>query len=79
VAVVGTVYNCPGAYDGAERYRTSTVVDCRGRMLRTLEGAEYFLGRRAGASPEEKALVTGSELTPTEASALGLLEDLLAV
>ena len=79
VAVVGTVYNCPGAYDGAGEYHTSTVVDCRGRMLRTLEGAEYFLGRRHGADEAEKKGLTGKELGPNEAAALGLLEDLLAV
>lgn len=79
VAVVGTVYNCPGSYDGAEGYKTSTVVDCRGRMLRTLEGAEYFLGRRVGADAEEKAAMIGTALLESEAAALGLLEDLLAV
>lgn len=79
VAVVGTVYNCPGAFDGSENYHTSTVVDCRGRMLRTLEGAEYFLGRRTGADAEEKAAITGDQLVEQEAAALGLLEDLLAV
>ena len=79
VAVIGTVYNCPGAYDGAEGYHTSTVVDCRGRMLRTLEGAEYFLGRRSCADAEEKASMAGGHLLEEEAAALGLLEDLLAV
>lgn len=79
VAVVGTVYNCPGSYDGAGDYHTSTVVDCRGRMLRTLEGAEYFLGRRHGADEAEKLGLTGTELVQNEAAALGLLEDLLAV
>ena len=79
VAVLGTVYNCPGAYDGASDYHTSTVVDCRGRMLRTLEGAEYFLGRRRGADDAEKAALNGKELCTNESAALGLLEDLLAV
>lgn len=77
--MTGTVYNCPGAYDGARGYQTSTVVDCRGRMLRTLEGAEYFLGRRSGSDAEERAALSAEKLEPAEASALGLLEDLLAV
>ena len=48
-------------------------------VLRTLEGAEYFLGRRLGLDAEEKAALTGTQLLEQEAAALGLLEDLLAV
>lgn len=71
----GTVYNCPGAYDGATSHRTSNIVDCSGRMLRTVEGAEYYLGYRKADSVEQRALIQPRELLPDEAKELGLLED----
>ena len=78
-AVTGTVYNCAGAYDGADDHQTSTVVDCKGRMLRTVEGAEYYLGFRKDATPEQRSGMVIGELQNAEGIALGLIDDMLAV
>lgn len=79
VAISGTVYNCPGAYDGETAHRTSAVVKCTGRMLKTVEGAEYYLGYLKDMPKEERSTIK-SELTSDESKALGLLEDrILAV
>jgi hypothetical protein len=75
----GDVFNCPGTFDGQSDHMTSTVVDCGGRLLRTVEGGEYFLGRMAGASDEEWGAIAADALQPAEKAALGLMEDLLAV
>lgn len=76
IALRGTVYNCPGAYDGQTTHRTSTVVDCAARVLRTMEGAEYYLGFQDGQREGLEAGVLSNE----ESKALGLLEDgILAV
>jgi hypothetical protein len=79
VHVVGTVFNCPGAYDGAEAHQTANVVDCRGRMLVTVEGAEYYLGFRAESAANERSTLVAHELGKEESAALGLTEDVLAV
>lgn len=79
ISVVGSVYNCPGAFDGHADHVTSAVVDSRGRMLVTREGAEYFLGVRNGISAEERASMCSDELSQEETAALGLQEDFLAV
>ena len=71
IALTGTVYNCPGAYDGETTHRTSTVVDCAARVLRTMEGAEYYLGFPQGQHEGLEASVLSNE----EAKALGLLEE----
>lgn len=74
VGCSGTVFNCPGAYDGARGHATASVVACAGRLLTTLEGAQYFLGRRHGADADELAAGDG-ELAPAERAALGLEKD----
>ena len=77
IALRGTVYNCPGAYDGQTTHRTSTVVDCAARVLRTMEGAEYYLGFQDGHSSQG---LEAGVLSNEESKALGLLEDgMLAV
>ena len=49
-------------------------------MLRTVEGAEYYLGFHKEMSKEQRSALTPTELTNDEAKALGLLEDkILAV
>ena len=78
-SVVGTVFNCPGAYDGNDNHRTATVVDCRGRLLVTIEGAEYYLGYRANTAKEDRHLLKANEVTREEVLELGLTEEMLAV
>merc|ERR1719469_1007388 len=46
-ACVGTVFNCPGAYDGTRGYTTSDVVEIQGRVMRTVDGRSFYLGRCA--------------------------------
>ena len=79
ISVVGTVYNCPGAYDGAEGHMTSKVVDCKGRILKTVEGAEFYLGYRKEATAEQRAAMAIGELQNAEGIALGFEEAELAV
>ena len=58
---------------------TATVVDATGRLMRTIEGAEYFLGRMWGTNDDDWAAMEGEVLQAEEMAALGLLEELLAV
>ena len=70
----------PGAYDGAEGHTTAAVVDVRGRMLVTVEGAEFYLGFRAGSDAEERKALVAHEIDNYEIGLLGLSGDsILAV
>ena len=43
--VRGTIYNMPGEYDGTKGYETDDVVDLGGRVLETVRGYRYYLGK----------------------------------
>ena len=74
-ACVGTVFNCPGAYDGTSEYTTSDVVEIQGRVMRTVDGRAFYLGRRATG---EKSVATSAPPLEEEAE-LGEVDDLLSV
>ena len=48
-------------------------------MLLTVEGAEYYLGFRKEATPEERKALVANQVALEESAALGLVEDMLAV
>ena len=64
-----------GPDDGADGHQTAMVVDVRGRMLITVEGAEYYLGYRKGSSTEERARVEANVVNSEDVAALGLAEE----
>lgn len=77
--VLSTSRRLPASDDGAESHQTATVVDCRGRMLITVEGAEYYLGYRKESESEEREGLVAHEISANDRGALGLVDDLLAV
>ena len=79
ISISGTVYNAPGAFDGDTDHQTSCVVDCQGRMVRTVEGAQFYLGYCKDSASELREQLKAGELANHERSALGLNEEELAV
>lgn len=79
ISISGTVYNAPGAFDGDSDHHTSCVVDCNGRKVKTVEGAQFYLGYCKGSTPEQREQLKAGELAKDERSALGLNEEELAV
>lgn len=75
-ACVGTVFNCPGAYDGTKAYTTSDVVEIQGRVMRTVDGRSFYLGRRAQG---EATMSASSVPTLDEEEEFGEVDDLLSV
>lgn len=77
---VGTVFNCPGEYDGTPDYQTADVVQMQGRVMRTVDNRLFYLGRReqTDAARGETCVATSAPLLD-EAEELGEVEDLLAV
>ena len=72
-ACVGTVFNCPGAYDGTKAYTTGDVVEVKGRVMRTVDGRGFYLGRRAQGE-------TSTCVPPLDEEAeFGAVDDLLSV
>ena len=51
------------------------VVDVRGRMLITVEGAEYYLGFRKGSTAEQRAALVADQVEKEECAALGLAHE----
>jgi len=76
-ACVGTVFNCPGAYDGTRGYTTSDVVEILGRVMRTVDGRSFYLGRRAQGEPSTS--VVSAPTTLDEEAEFGEVDDLLSV
>ena len=81
--VRGTIYNMPGEYDGTKGYETDDVVDLGGRVLETVRGYRYYLGKRtkSGHTPARRASAgAGGRLsTGGYSTVIDSIDDLLAV
>ena len=81
--VRGTIYNMPGEYDGTKGYETDDVVDLGGRVLETVRGYRYYLGKRtkSGHTPARRASAgAGGRLSGGGYSTvIDSIDDLLAV
>ena len=79
----GTIYNMPGEYDGTKGYETDDVVDLGGRVLETVRGYRYYLGKRtkSGHTPARRASAgAGGRLSGGGYSTvIDSIDDLLAV